>query len=60
VNASREYWIYASGAVIWRALQKLRTPRRLCWATAVPIWPIDAPDHRGRDVVKGVLASEQP
>lgn len=31
------------GAVIWRALQKLSTARRLCWATAVPIWPIDAP-----------------
>ena len=24
-------------------MQKLSTARRLCWASAVPIWPIDAP-----------------
>src|SRR3954469_7863433 len=35
--------MYASGEVICRALQKLRTPRRDCWASAVPIAPIDAP-----------------
>jgi len=35
--------MYASGAVIWRALQKLSTPRRACWATAVPMEPIEAP-----------------
>ena len=35
--------MYASGAVICRALTKLRTARRLCWLTAVPIVPIDAP-----------------
>ena len=37
------YVRYASGAVICRALQKLSTARRLCWASAVPICPIDAP-----------------
>lgn len=42
-NTSGRKWMYASGAVIWRALQKLSTPRRLCCATAVPICPIDAP-----------------
>jgi len=31
------YLMYASGAVIWRALQYLRTPRSDCWAKAVPI-----------------------
>jgi hypothetical protein len=32
-----------SGAVICRALQKLSTARRLCWPTAVPILPSEAP-----------------
>src|SRR3954468_23745903 len=36
-------WMYASGEVICRALQKLRTARRDCWPTAVPIAPMDAP-----------------
>src|SRR5436190_24027774 len=40
---SGEYRMYASGAVICRALQKLSTPRKLCWAMAVPICPTDAP-----------------
>lgn len=40
---SGEYWMYASGKVICRALQKLRTARRGCWPTAVPIAPMDAP-----------------
>ena len=35
--------MYASGEVICRALQKLRTPRRLCWPMAVPSWPAEAP-----------------
>jgi hypothetical protein len=35
--------VQASGAVICRALQKLSTARRLCWATAVPICPNEAP-----------------
>ncbi len=35
--------MYASGDVICRALQKLSTARRLCWPTAVPICPMDAP-----------------
>ena len=35
--------MYASGEVICRALQKLSTPRRLCWPMAVPIWPMEAP-----------------
>jgi hypothetical protein len=35
-------WMWGSGAVIWRALQKLSTARRLCWATAVPIRRWDA------------------
>src|SRR4051794_28563401 len=35
--------MYASGEVICRALQKLSTARRDCWATAVPIAPMDAP-----------------
>lgn len=30
---------HASGAIIWRAFQKLRTSRRFCWATAVQIRP---------------------
>jgi hypothetical protein len=34
---------FDAGVVICRALQKLSTPRRLCWAMAVPIWPMDAP-----------------
>ena len=42
-KTSGEYWMYASGAVICRALQKLSTPRRLCWPIAVPIWPMEAP-----------------
>ena len=32
-----------TGAVICRALQKLSTPRKLCWANAVPIGPLDVP-----------------
>jgi hypothetical protein len=35
--------MYASGAFICGELQKLSTLRRLCWATAVPIFPVDAP-----------------
>jgi len=42
-NTSGEYWMYASGQVICRALQKLNTPRRLCCPIAVPIWPMEAP-----------------
>src|SRR5688572_26801080 len=47
--------MYASGAVICRALQKLSTPRRLCCATAGADLADGCPDHRGRDVVEGVL-----
>lgn len=35
--------MYASGAVIWRALQKLSTPRMACCARAVPSCPGEAP-----------------
>src|SRR5215212_1015343 len=42
-NRSAEYVMYASGEVSCRALQKLRTARRDCWPTAVPIAPMDAP-----------------
>ena len=35
--------MYASGAVIWRALPKQITARRLCLVKAVPICPMDAP-----------------
>src|SRR5690349_14259738 len=42
-NSSGLYRMYASGEVIWRALQKLRTARSDCCPTAVPIGPIEAP-----------------
>jgi hypothetical protein len=35
--------MYASGAFICDELQKLKTLRRLCCATAVPIEPGDVP-----------------
>ena len=36
-------WMYASGAFICGALQKLSTLLRLCCATAVPIAPGEVP-----------------
>src|SRR3546814_14631443 len=49
-------WIYASGAVIWGELQKLRTLLRLCCATAVPMGSDRGADDRRGLSGEGVSA----
>ena len=54
-KTSGENWMYASGAVIWRALQKLSTAAQALLGERRADRTDRGADHRGGDVVERVL-----